>query len=62
MSDEPAVRVWIEQKLCSGDGLCVRYARLGVARRHPAPGTRTPVNLFHPDRDRKPDAASVPPR
>jgi ferredoxin len=25
MSDE-AVRVWIEQKLCTGDGLCVQYA------------------------------------
>jgi ferredoxin len=26
MSGEPVVRVWIEQKLCTGDGLCVQYA------------------------------------
>jgi hypothetical protein len=25
MSDEE-VRVWIEQKLCTGDGLCTQYA------------------------------------
>ncbi|MBD0735127.1 ferredoxin [Streptomyces sp. CBMA29] len=26
MSDEEEVRVWIDQKLCTGDGLCVQVA------------------------------------
>ena len=26
MSDEEEVRVWIDQKLCTGDGLCVQFA------------------------------------
>lgn len=24
--DEQAVRVWVDQNLCTGDGLCVQYA------------------------------------
>lgn len=26
MSDDEEVRVWIDQKLCTGDGLCVQFA------------------------------------
>lgn len=26
MSDDEEVRVWVDQDLCTGDGLCVQYA------------------------------------